>query len=140
MTYTEEEIRQAWGRAALHWNQGDRAVIEHRLIAELGKKDHRHDLADSDTVTAKEVRNAWDRLDAMQGPGSITSGQLLRDISEHREPDYPAYSVWKDANGKIWQRTSVPRSRYGQWLRMGMDGIHGDGSPERPLQRMDVLP
>jgi hypothetical protein len=131
VTYTEEEIRRAWGRTASNWNQNQVNL----LIAELEKKDHRHDLADSDTVTAKEVRAAWDRLDALQGPGSVTSGQLLRDISEHREPEYPVKTIWKDADGSIWVR--LPGMR---WGRLAQLNISPDNAPKRPLRRMDVLP
>jgi hypothetical protein len=95
--------------------------------------DHVHDFADDDTVTVREIREVLERF-----TGRNVIRDILRDISERREPEYPAYSVWKDDNGVIWQRTSQPRSRYGQWLRMGMDGIHGDSSPQRPLKRMDV--
>lgn len=109
--------------------------------------DHVHDFADTDTVTVREIRDAFRRIlpdGRCQMCGAKFHGNdppseyFLRDISEHREPEYPRHSVWKDDNGVIWQRTSAARSRYAQWLRMGMDGIYGDSSPKRPLRRMDV--
>lgn len=133
-SYTEEEIRKAFTLQGniIHYSLGELLIA----LAKL-KDDHVHDFADSDTITVKELRDAELRL---RDTGTtltmpFTAGKLLQDISEHREPDYPYATVWKDYNGTYWFRTSR-----NAWLRFGIAPEQPHDLPRRPLRRMDVTP
>lgn len=90
MTYTEEQIRRAWEKKG----QSAGSSPVNALIEQLRKDGHVHDFADGDTVTAKEIRDAFTRVlpygrclrcgSKFHG-NDIPSEYFLRDISEHRE-------------------------------------------------------
>lgn len=138
-SYTEGEIRRAWNLATsrielenLHMSTAD------VLISELKKKDHVHDFADTDTITVKELREAWLRANAPERVAITNFARLLTDISSHREPEYPYASTWKDGNGVVWQRAMDDDGKVNMWLRMGYKGKFSDNYPKRPLKRMDT--
>lgn len=118
--YTEEEIRKAFQLVQL---------VSGNVPATAGG--HEHDFTDTDTITAKEVRDAWRRLDALQGPGSVTVSSFLRDISEHREPAYKTGKVYRDKTG-VYYRRAVS----GAWQVFGTSRFYDDRIPERPLREM----
>lgn len=124
-TYTEDEIRKAWDRAKGNYGCKDLGLF----LSELKKADREHDFADTDTVTVKEVRDAARRVFVL--PGRNLGADLLKDISIHREPEYPCGTVWSDANGVIWLRTTDRK-----WLRFNSLSIYDDDIPHRPLTEM----
>jgi hypothetical protein len=88
--YTEKQIREAWRHAwaGKGWTFPVSAVDD--LVSQLR---HVHDFADTDTVTAREVREAFRRIlpnDCCQRCGSGFHGKdrpaefFLKDISRHR--------------------------------------------------------
>jgi hypothetical protein len=97
-TYTEEQIRRAW---VLRLN--DDTDINELIYAlrKLRKDNHMHKWADDDTITVKEIREAFKRQTSAAG---FNVPMFLRDISEHREPEYPLGTVVRDAKGKFWMR------------------------------------
>lgn len=111
-------------------------ATEEVLIMALKQGDHAHDWADADEITVKELRDAWRRANAPaeQEQADARLNMFLRDISRHREPDYPVKTTWKDADGAIWRR--IPD---GKWGRLAQIDISPDDAPKRPLRRMDVL-
>ena len=129
--YPENKIREACRKVVMLT-----PAIEEQLMTALKKED---DLADTDTITVKELREAWHRD---RNPAAWTSQRLdtfLRDISKHREPEYPYASVWRDNDGIVWMRAMDDRDRVNMWLRMGREGKYSDGYPKRPLRRMDII-
>jgi hypothetical protein len=126
-SYTEEEIRKAFSLQgnSIHYSLGE-------LLASLRKlKDtHVHDFTDDDTITVRELRESWERV---RGPSPGT-GLLLEDISKHREPEYPAGSVWRDRNEVTWMRVAGRK-----WKQFGNVMAWADNVPARPLKRMDVV-
>jgi hypothetical protein len=131
--YTEEEICEVYKR------KGWTSHFAGQVIADLRKgREHVHDFADTDTVTVRELREAWKRcgIDTpFRADGMTEMENFLRDIREHREPEYPAASVWKDHAGRIWFRTSDKR-----WMRFGKAEIFPHDRPVRPLKRMREVP
>jgi hypothetical protein len=99
------------------------------LVREL-KKGHVHDWAPADTITVKELREAY-----MNVEDAFDEGTLLRYISEHREPEYKPGTVWKDSVGVIWLR-----GQNKSWTRCGSVCTHNDGAPRRPLTPMVEVP
>jgi hypothetical protein len=139
-SYAEEEIRAAWNRATsrIEAENLSQCTID-VLISELRKKDHVHDFADTDTITVKELREAWRRANAPASVAIANFAMLLTDISSHREPEHPYASTWKDDNGVVWQRAMDGNGKVNMWLRMGHAGKFSDSQPKRPLKRMDVV-
>lgn len=88
-------------------------------------------MKDTDTVTVKEIRAAWQRIDRLEAVGSVTAAELLTDILIHREPEYPYASIWKDHSGVYWFRGTDKT-----WLRFGRSDVYKDSSPNRPLHRV----
>lgn len=127
-SYTEDEIRRAMKECPC-WTVS--AVLT--SLKENQRDNHAHDWADTDTITVKEIRAAWARIQGLGEPGSVTASQFLRDISRHREPDYPVNTIWKDADGAIWHR--IPD---GKWGRLAQAGISPGDAPKRPLRQMGV--
>ena len=132
VTYTEDEIRKAW--KILEMSGFGASYIEVLLQAlEMNRKDnHIHDFTDDDTITVKEIREAWTR---MGNPATWTSQRtdvFLKDISEHREPVYPQGSIWRDRVGLIYCRDGR------NWLRFGTQVPFADNVPHRPLKRMEI--
>lgn len=84
-SYTEDEIRTAVARLQMF---GRADYSGDSLLGKLAELKGTPVLADADTVTAKEMRDAWKRIDSLTGSGSVTAEQILRDISEHREPEH----------------------------------------------------
>ena len=129
-SYTEEEIRKAWKVLEL---SGFGSTYINTLIQALKAEDaHLHDFADADTITVKEIREAWTR---MGNPATWTSQRadvFLKDISEHREPVYPQGSIWRDRVGLIYCRDGR------NWLRFGTQVTFADNVPLRPLKRMEI--
>ena len=133
-TYSEEEIRRAAGGLMFAGNYAD------ALIRKL-EDDHSHDFADTDTITVKEVREAFKRMlpngctqcGASFHGKDIPSEAFLRNISEAREPSYPPYSVWQDKNGVFWYRTWSK-----EWLQFGNAGKFADSAPVRPLRKVTL--
>lgn len=121
-SYTAEEIRRAFLDA--RGNYGVRDVDT--LLAELRKAKASPAFADSETITVKELRDAYANV------GDIfNDDSLLAWIREHREPDYPHGTVWKDTGGVIWFRTSDK-----MWYRFGSTVKFADERPRRPLRQM----
>jgi hypothetical protein len=141
VNYSEDEIRRAVDGEVRLFKPDLTAEL---VIARLTKnRENAHDFADADTVTARELRDALKRLfpDGRCETcgaffhGSDTPGDaVLTNISEHREPDCPAWSVWKDANDAIWRRTPEMK-----WEKFGVRVSFSDVYPKRPLRRMDVI-
>jgi hypothetical protein len=132
-SYTENQIREAFREAESVILRGGKIRLSaEEVIWQLARGSDVHAIwADSDTVTVKELREAGSRV-PVSDPDPLAS--ILRDISEHREPEYPPASVWEDDNGVRWQRTSNE-----MWLRMGRVGEFSHGYPKRPLKRMGVV-
>jgi len=132
-SYATEDIRRAF--------EGKGRLSEPELIWRLATLENDPvELADSDTVTVKEVWQAQARL-AGDYPLSSSGarqylGNLLEDILQHREPEYPPGTTWMDSGNPPvpWYRTGN-----GTWLRFGEEGTFSHNSPKRPLKRMDVL-
>lgn len=129
--FSEDEIRRAWG------NSPGPSHIEQLLLCLRGiRRNNVHPTwTDSDTVTVKEIREAWQRKypDSFPLRGADLA-DFLRDIAEHREPEYPYQSTWKDADNVVWQRTAKK-----MWRKMGQEGEFTHNYPKRPLKRMDVI-
>jgi hypothetical protein len=123
-SYSEDEISRAFLAIGVRWN-----TLSGQLISKLRdmQEAHVHDFADTDTITVREVRDAWERV---RGPG--TPDLLFRDISEHREPEYPAGTAWEDRN----HTTHWYRLANGKWYRFGSSTTFEDHVPVRPLRRM----
>ena len=129
MSYTENEIVAAasmcgWGKS-----------IAQALIGELEREnDHVHDFADSDTVTVREIREAWNRrrIDVPIGrcPG-IQASELLKDISEHRE-NFCQDAVVQDPEGNIWKLRGRDWVIFDSMMKIGYD------IPRRPLTLLAV--
>ena len=140
-SYTEEEIRKAWKVLEL---SGFGSTYINTLIQALKAEDaHLHDFADADTITVKEIRETFQRLlpedscrmcGAKFHGGDKPSEYFLKDVSEHREPEYPVKTYWKDAKGKIWYTSGET------WQKMqGAEGESHD-IPLRPLKKMITEP
>jgi hypothetical protein len=127
-SYTAEEINQAL--TAIGGNT--LGILVGKLREMQANDGHVHDFADDDTLTVREFKAALTR---MTDAGGWDADRFLRDISEHREPDYPPRSVWKDRNGVAWCRTRDKR-----WTQFGISVTWADAVPARPLLRMDVVP
>jgi hypothetical protein len=127
--YSEEQIREAWEALPGF----GRSHLETFLLALRGPAPgHEHDFTDTDMITVREFRAALKR---MTDAGGWDAERFLRDISEHREPDYPVRTVWKDADGVLWYRVSSAG-----WCRLIQGSpIVPDSMPKRPLRRMDVM-
>jgi hypothetical protein len=124
-SYTEDQIFAAWHRK--HWMLSSAK----ELLAELKKEDaHVHDFTDDDTITVKEIREAFPRT--LNFPSAWTVEDLLKDISEHREPKYLVGTVWQDAHGAVYLRGVRC------WKKFGTQVDFADNVPVRPLKRMDV--
>ena len=139
MSFTEEEIRAAWRKTGL---SSFSDVWLETLFTELNRKKNRvHDFADTDIITVKELREAWNRAYPTAFPlRGADFTVLLKNISEHREPEYPYASTWMDDNGVVWHRTMDDGGgKVHMWLRMGYPGKFSDSQPKRPLKRMDVV-
>lgn len=124
-SYTEEDIRETLRR--MGWTEDSRKVLMERLK----ENSHVHDFTDDDTISVKELKDAWRRRLSLVSQDTVTD--LLKDISEHREPEYPIGTVWEDAHGQVyfrWSRT--------QWMKFGTQVRFADNIPARPLKRMDV--
>lgn len=134
-TYSEEEIRRAAEKLGFAKNYAD------ALIGKLMKDDHSHDFADTDTITVKEVREAFRRMlpngctqcGASFHGKDIPSEAFLRNISEAREPSYPPYTVWQDKNGVFWYRTWSK-----EWLQFGSTERFADSALSRPLRKVTL--
>lgn len=121
--YTEEEIRKAMQRA-LAWS-GTNGMAD-KLIEEL--RNIHSPIADTDTITVRELREAYDA--AME---IFDDNSILAYIREHRE-NYPlvkAGTVWMDRNNMIWQRT-----KNGRWTQFGTSSTWDASAPVRPLRQM----
>lgn len=127
--YTEDQIREAWVKAfgGVHMPTFPSWSAD-ALVARLKKDNHMHDWADTDTITVAELRTAYNTVE-----GGF--GDLLRWISEHRDPTLRVDSVWRDDRGIIWQRTTARK-----WLRVGFAGTWDDQTPKRPLHEMAEVP
>jgi hypothetical protein len=131
--YSEEEIRKAWRKATREIERSDKTypkTIDTLMDILKGGNGHVHDFADTDTVTVKELQEAEQRL---RRPGSslssFSTGKLLRDISEHREPYYAGNTIVKDADNRVWKMS--PNRK---WLRVEWIGVSNDDQPVRPLR------
>ena len=116
----EEEIRKAMQRA-LAWS-GTNGMAD-KLIEEL--RNIHSPIADTDTITVRELREAYDA--AME---IFDDNSILAYIREHRE-NYPAGTVWMDRNNVIWQRTINER-----WTQFGTSSTWDTSIPVRPLRQM----
>lgn len=132
-SYTAEEIREAYKALLRVASAGEELIGKLEKLQEEGEK-HIHDWADDDTVTVREIREAWNRrrIDVPIGkcPG-VQASELLKDISEHREPEYPPSTIWKDYDGAMWVRIQGKR-----WGRLAQLQISPDSAPKRPLRQM----
>lgn len=116
----ENEIRAAWREAGL------KTMDINRLLYQLDKQPSVTEFADTDTITVKELREAYAGVD-----GGFNDDSLLAYIREHRE-NCPAGTVWMDRNNVIWQRTRDER-----WAQFG-SSIWANTVPARPLRQMKV--
>lgn len=97
--YSEKEIRAAWGRTP-----GLRLLPDF-LTAFLGELKGDVVLADTDTVTVRELREAWSRENLQTGLSASPAvtrhdlDRLLRDISEHREPEWTPGKIYRTYTG-----------------------------------------
>ena len=91
--------------------------------------------ADDDTITIGELR-AW--LDRELNPArpvktmlitGMTIDKIVRDIRDHREPEYPEGTVVTDGRGIQWKRRGEGWSRH-NWSR----DIFPLSEPRRPLK------
>lgn len=123
---TEDEIRRAAGRL-------NRLLCSlEAAMSELTKDSHVHDWADSDTVTVREIRDSFNRkmYGTINGTALNGAGELLEDISSHREPAYIPGRTYRDARGRYWQRT-----REENWMTFGGWTVSGY-VPVEPLELM----
>jgi hypothetical protein len=137
--YTEDQIRKAWitafGGPHMHADPTFPTWSSDALVRQLKEDDHVHDFADTDTITVKELREAWMRANAPETVALANYAIFLTDISKHREPEYPAGTVWKDRKGVIYRRTVD-----GRWQQFGTSSIQADIVPSRPLSQMIEVP
>jgi hypothetical protein len=124
MTYTEAQIREAWN-ARLRDDSDINELIYALKKLPKGNFVPIHEWADDDTITVKEIREAFKRLTSA---AHFNVPAFLRDISEHREPRYPMGTVVKDAKGKFWQ---LGESRF--WFSFGQTAVVMHHVPARPL-------
>ena len=122
--YSEAEIRAAWERA-FHGK-----ITPGALFKELEGETQ---MKDTDTVTVKEIRAAWQRIDRLEAVGSVTANELLTDILINREPEYPIGTVVRDRDRIHWYRTSG-----NQWYQFGSSMKFTDEAPKRPLTVVSV--
>jgi hypothetical protein len=135
-SYTDDDILLGLSKAGISSITAGAALFCIRRSATTkGDKPQMRKLTDTDIVTVKELREAEQRMRPLGFPSQVFPVQaILDDVMEHREPEYPAGTVWQDANGIPWQR--LPD---GMWLKMGSDGKYSYSAPRRPLERMDVI-
>ena len=137
MSYTEEQIRGAYDTANVPFMQSSGIRLSaDELLWQLGRArgtDVHPVWADSDTVTVKELREAGSRV-PVSNPDPLAA--ILKDIAEHREPEYPPGTTWLDSGKPAipWYRTGS-----GMWMKFGQEGTFSHNTPVRPLKRMDVI-
>jgi hypothetical protein len=132
--YTEDEILAGMIKTGITSATAGAVLARIRKAVMKGKEPHVKELTDTDTVTAKELSDAEQRLRPLGYPSTVFPVKaILEDVLAHREPQYPSGTVWKDTAGIVWER--LPD---GMWLKMGAEGRYSYNSPERPLRRMDV--
>jgi hypothetical protein len=134
VTYTEDDIRKAWKQTGL--GTFSELWLESLITALNEKKDHVHDFADTDIITVKELREAWNgrTVNGMIARNNQDPEALLRNISEHREPGYEIGTVVKDNTGCVYLRLKTG------WWRFGSSMVFEFSAPKRPLFRMTELP
>ncbi len=123
---TEDEIRRAAGRL-------NRLLCSlEAAMSEPTKDSHVHDWADSDTVTVREIRDSFNRkmYRTINGTALNGAGELLEDISSHREPAYIPERTYRDAMGSYYQ-FSKDRTCW-----RGFYGTYSLSIPKRPLELM----
>lgn len=134
-SYTEEEICAAMRCLGTF----DPSVLILQLgLNRMSKKDHTHDWADNDMISAKEIRASWGRTFTGKDGGvfaeaaSSACEKFLQDISEHRE-HFEENSVVQDPEGNIW------KLRGRTWLIFGYGLSNASyATPRRPLKLLGV--
>jgi hypothetical protein len=108
MSYSENKIR-AVCRDKLYYPP---ASIDSLIAALRAKDDHVHDFTETDTITVREFREAWDRqfpgMYPLQIPAAdrrATFERFLRDISDHREPQYVPGNLYRTLSGGVYLYT-----------------------------------
>lgn len=132
-SYSAEDIRRAFaGHDRLNESEVLWALMKNNPV-----------WTDSDAVTVKELRECLTRMfpdDRCGKCGTPFHGKdkpylaVLKDILDHREPEHPYATVWKDDSGVCWFRSSDKH-----WMRFGYSERYPDDKPKRPLKRMDVV-
>lgn len=122
VTYTESQIREAWDKRLRDDSDINELIY---ALKKLPRGNFVHEWADDDTITVKEIREAFKRLTSA---AHFNVPAFLRDISEHREPEYPLGTVVKDAKGQFWQRAE---GMY--WASFGQVTVRTNNIPARPL-------
>jgi hypothetical protein len=127
MTYTEEQIREVldgYKTVTPYW-------IE-RVMTDLRLKSgdsHAHDWADDDTITVREITEAWNRGNSTPARNSLPN--FLQDISERRE-NFPPNAVVEDPEGNIW------RLQHTRWQVFNSLMTVSYETPRRPLRQIGV--
>ena len=133
VSYTEEDIRRVLKNSNYRYITAEEVI--RRLRQDGGEDAHMHDFADTDTITVKELRDAWKRQYGPDSADKMLMTVILDDISKRREPDYKPDTVWKDVNGTVFCRTSDKR-----WMQFGTVSVWADIVPKRPLYQMHEIP
>jgi len=131
MSYTEEEIREAarelWPTAS--GSQWISQLLD-KMAEQREKKDH--GFADTDTITVKELRDAYTEV-GETGDG-WDDDSLLTCVRAQRRGRYRPGQVVRDADGEYW-KFLLNGTKTG-WLRFGSDAHWGYGAPRWPLEVM----
>lgn len=92
---------------------------------------------DDDQLTVGELRAAWKRrYPTLSVPtADLEIDQIVQDINDHREPEWIAGDVVKDADGKFWKRTSGNKNH--AWATFESAMYHDFDSPKRPLEKVN---
>lgn len=90
---------------------------------------------DSEMFTAKELREAHERLGNSTGHLSGYIDNLLKNICDHREPEWRQGDVVKDAKG-IFYRRDLPGGSH-PWVKFGNSGMIPDDWLQRPLKKLN---
>lgn len=123
-SYTEKEIRRVARELPFLAVATEELLIER--LRKNTKDNHVHDFTDTDTITVKEIREAWGRLNYRLTTAGGPEGLLL-DISSHRE-NFGNNSVAEDPEGNIW------KLKGGRWQIFGSTMTVSYGTPRRPLR------
>lgn len=122
-----------------------RDIMKHRLSTTGEKIREKQRTMDKDAPSTEKVEVSQAELAAALKRRSTTmddfpavAAKILKDITDHRDPDLDDGCVVIDASNDLWSYAENEQDQPRGWHTFGETHVYPYNTPKRPIERVDV--